>query len=478
MLFTSTVFLLFFLPLLLILYFLMPGGRNGKHLGGKNLILLLFSLIVYGWGGVSYLGLMLVSIVVNYTGGLLCGIPKSDKVRKASLIITMIVNLGLLGWFKYAGFAATAVNSLGIAIPIPEVVLPIGISFFTFQSASYVIDVYRRDAAVQKNPLNVALYVSLFPQLVAGPIVRYTTVENEIGTRVHTMSDFTAGLTRFMFGFGKKMILANTMGEIADKVFALDAGTGLTTPVAWVGAIAYTFQIYFDFSAYSDMAIGLGRMFGFRFLENFNYPYIANSVTDFWRRWHISLSTWFRDYVYIPLGGNRCSKGRHIFNLMVVWSLTGLWHGANWTFIVWGMYFGVLLILEKYVFAKVMEKIPVAIRHIITLLIVIISWVLFRANTISDAVNYIGTMFGMGGNFGADRAVFFLRQYLFEFIVGIIAIFPVKRVAEGFFEKHKDNHVVNLLGEVLPKGAAFAVFYFGYIKLISGSFNPFIYFQF
>ena len=232
---------------------------------------------------------------------------------------------------------------------------------------------YRRDARVQKNPLNVALYVALFPQLVAGPIVRYTTVENELTSRSHTLKSFSDGVVRFMLGFGKKMIIANAMGEIADGIFGMDTATSLTTPLAWVGAVAYTLQIYFDFSAYSDMAIGLGRMFGFHFNENFNYPYIASSVTDFWRRWHISLSSWFRDYVYIPLGGNRCSKGRHIFNLMVVWSLTGLWHGANWTFIVWGMYFGVLLITEKYLLAKVLPKIPVVIRHIATLLIVIIS---------------------------------------------------------------------------------------------------------
>lgn len=373
MLFSSTVFLLGFLPCLFICYFIIPQGKNGKFLWWKNIVLLLFSLVFYAWGGVAYLGILLTSIAVNYVGGLLVTIPKSRKLQKLILFLAMAANLGLLGWYKYANFAASVMISLGLSVEIPNVVLPIGISFFTFQGASYVIDVYRRDARVQKNPLNVALYVALFPQLVAGPIVRYTTVENELTSRSHTLKSFSDGVVRFMLGFGKKMIIANAMGEIADGIFGMDTATSLTTPLAWVGAVAYTLQIYFDFSAYSDMAIGLGRMFGFHFNENFNYPYIASSVTDFWRRWHISLSSWFRDYVYIPLGGNRCSKGRHIFNLMVVWSLTGLWHGANWTFIVWGMYFGVLLITEKYLLAKVLPKIPVVIRHIATLLIVIIS---------------------------------------------------------------------------------------------------------
>ena len=291
MLFSSTVFLLGFLPCLFICYFIIPQGKNGKFLWWKNIVLLLFSLVFYAWGGVAYLGILLTSIAVNYVGGLLVTIPKSRKLQKLILFLAMAANLGLLGWYKYANFAASVMISLGLSVEIPNVVLPIGISFFTFQGASYVIDVYRRDARVQKNPLNVALYVALFPQLVAGPIVRYTTVENELTSRSHTLKSFSDGVVRFMLGFGKKMIIANAMGEIADGIFGMDTATSLTTPLAWVGAVAYTLQIYFDFSAYSDMAIGLGRMFGFHFNENFNYPYIASSVTDFWRRWHISLSS-------------------------------------------------------------------------------------------------------------------------------------------------------------------------------------------
>lgn len=479
MLFSSTVFLLGFLPCLFICYFIIPQGKNGKFLWWKNIVLLLFSLVFYAWGGVAYLGILLTSIAVNYIGGLLVTIPKSRKLQKLILFLAMAANLGLLGWYKYANFAASVMISLGLSVEIPNVVLPIGISFFTFQGASYVIDVYRRDARVQKNPLNVALYVALFPQLVAGPIVRYTTVENELTGRSHTLKSFSDGVVRFMLGFGKKMIIANAMGEIADGIFGMDTAASLTTPLAWVGAVAYTLQIYFDFSAYSDMAIGLGRMFGFHFNENFNYPYIASSVTDFWRRWHISLSSWFRDYVYIPLGGNRCSKGRHIFNLMVVWSLTGLWHGANWTFIVWGMYFGVLLITEKYLLAKVLPKIPVVIRHIATLLIVIISWVLFRSASITDALSYLGVMFGNSSGSGWSRyAFYYIRQYYPEWILGIIGVFPVKRLCESFIEKHKENTAVFIFGQFAPKIFAVIVFVLGYFKLVSGSFNPFIYFQF
>lgn len=479
MLFSSTVFLLGILPCLFFCYFIIPQGKDGKRLWWKNLVLLLFSIGFYAWGGVAYLGILLASITLNYLGGLFVTKPQSKKAQKLILFLAMAVNIGLLGWFKYANFTASILVSLGLPVEIPNVVLPIGISFFTFQGASYVIDVYRHDAAVQKNPLNVALYVALFPQLVAGPIVRYTTVENEITCRSHTVKVFADGITRFMIGFGKKMILANTMGEIADEIFAYDISTALTTPLAWVGAMAYTLQIYFDFSAYSDMAIGLGHMFGFNFEENFNYPYIASSVTDFWRRWHISLSTWFRDYVYIPMGGNRGSKARHIFDLMVVWSLTGLWHGANWTFIAWGVYFGVLLILEKYLLAKILPKIPSFIRHIVTLLIVIISWVLFRSDTIEEAISYLGVMFGNSADSDYSKyAFYYLRQYYPEWIFGIIAIFPVKKLCESFIEKHNDNTAVYVFGQLAPKILAVIVFVLGYFKLVSGSFNPFIYYQF
>lgn len=477
MVFSSMVFLLGFLPCLIFFYFIVPQGKNGRFLPWKNLVLLIFSLIFYAWGGVAYLGILGVSIAVNYIGGLLVTYPKSGKLKKLFLFIVMALNLGMLGWYKYAGFAAQAAVSLGIPVTVPEIVLPIGISFFTFQGMSYVIDVYRGDAHIQKNPLNVALYVALFPQLVAGPIVRYTTVESEIGMRSHTVKEFSDGIIRFMIGFGKKMILANAMGEIADQIFGLNIEV-LTTASAWIGAIAYTFQIYFDFSAYSDMAIGLGRMFGFHFEENFNYPYISSSVTEFWRRWHISLSRWFRDYVYIPLGGNRCSRLRHIFNLIVVWTLTGLWHGANWTFIVWGIYFGILLVAEKYLLSGILPKIPAVIRHAVTLLLVIVSWVLFRSDTISLAAQYVGVMFGAGGRLVSPDAFYYIRQYYPEFIISIAAVFPIRRIIENIIEKHSGKLSVFVFGQLAPKAFAVIVFVLGYFKLVSGSFNPFIYFQF
>lgn len=473
MLFTSNVFIQFFLPLLLALYFLIP--KIGVK--GKNIILLIFSLIFYAFGGIRHFFLLLASILINYLGALGIGLCKKDVQKKVCLWAAVSINLLLIGVFKYAGFATSILKDLGLIKEVVEIALPIGISFFTFQGLSYVVDVYRGNTPVQKNPLNVALYVALFPQLVAGPIVRYTDVEKEIIHREHSVGAVADGLVRFMLGFAKKMLIANSMGLIADEVFALIGGELLTTPLAWVGAIAYTLQIYFDFSAYSDMAIGLGKIFGFHFNENFNYPYVASSVTDFWRRWHISLSTWFRDYVYIPLGGNRKGKARQIFNLAVVWLLTGLWHGASWNFIVWGAYYGILLILEKFVFHKILPKIPRFIRHVLTLLIVVIGWVFFRAATLGVGIEYLGVMFG-GGSFDVKSTVYYLAQYWPEFICALIGVFPLKRVIEGLFEKHGEKKGVVVLQAVLPKVFAVFVFILSYAALVSGSFNPFIYFQF
>ena len=472
MLFTSNVFVQYFLPLLLVLYFIPKLGIKGK-----NLILLVFSMIFYAFGGVRHFFLLLISVLINYVGGLGVGLCRSKTNRRIFLWISVIVNLAMIGVFKYAGFATSILKDLGILTGIVEIALPIGISFFTFQGLSYVIDVYRGDTPAQKNPLNVALYVSLFPQLVAGPIVRYTDVEKEIFYREHSVSAVSDGLVRFMLGFGKKMLIANAMGQVADEVFALINSELLTTPLAWVGAIAYTMQIYFDFSAYSDMAIGLGKIFGFHFNENFNYPYIASSVTDFWRRWHISLSTWFRDYVYIPLGGNRCSVARHIFNLAVVWLLTGLWHGASWSFIAWGAYYGLLLILEKFVLHKLLPKIPKWIRHILTLLIVVVGWVFFRAATLDDGVEYISVMLG-GGSLDLSSTVYYLLQFAPEFICAIIGIFPLKKLIVEAFERYEEKKSVLVLKEILSKGFAVLVFILSYTALVSGSFNPFIYFQF
>ncbi|MBQ6788730.1 MAG: MBOAT family protein [Clostridia bacterium] len=472
MVFTSEEFLLFFLPLLFLIYFAVPA----KLLQVRNAVLLAFSIVFYAWGGVRYLALFVLSLAVNYFGGLAVGLFKNRTLKKLSLVLTLAVGLGLLGVFKYAGFFTGMLESAGMIDRAVSFALPIGISFYTFQGLSYVIDVYRGDAACQKNPLAVCLYVALFPQLVAGPIVRYTDVERELVCRTHSFGDFSDGAVRFMLGFGKKMLMANPMGEVADKVFSLTGTSLLTSPAAWVGAAAYAFQIYFDFSAYSDMAIGIGKMFGFKFNENFNYPYISASVTEFWRRWHISLSTWFRDYVYISLGGNRCSAGRHIFNLSVVWFLTGMWHGASWNFILWGVYYGVLLILEKYVFAGLMKKIPKPLSHLLTMLIVLVGWVFFRAETLGDAVIYLSAMFAGSPDF--REAEYLVRQYLPELVLCFIGIFPVKRLIGSFFEKRGDRAVWVVTGEVFGKVFAAAVFVLSYAKLVSGSFNPFIYFRF
>ena len=468
MVFSSLSFLIVFLPLLLAVYFLTPARFRRV----RNLILLAFSLAFYGCAGLRFLPLMLVSIAINYIGGLLCGSGRK-AVRRIGVWSAAALGLALLGYFKYAGFFVRSVNALGASLTVPSITLPIGISFFTFQGLSYVVDVYRGDAAVQKNPLKVALYISLFPQLVAGPIVRYTTVAEEIDDRRESVSEFSAGAQRFCFGLGKKMLLANGIAAVADAAFGAAAPSAA---FAWLGAIAYTLQIYFDFSAYSDMAIGLGRMFGFHFLENFNYPYIADSVTDFWRRWHISLSTWFRDYVYIPLGGNRCRPARHIFNLFAVWFLTGLWHGASWNFVCWGLWYFLLLLGEKYVWGRALARCPAAVRHILAMLAVVLGWVLFRADGLTAAMAYLRAMFGANGAF-SGQAVYYVLEYWPEWLLGLIAIFPVAGAVQKKLAACRGNFAAAAL-ELGPKLLALALLALSYVSLVSGSFNPFIYFRF
>lgn len=472
MVFSSLEFLLGFLPCLLVIYFIIPAKVRWL----RNLVLLAFSLFFYQWGADQLVLLMVASILVNYLGGLMAGRRDHPVLAKFGVWFAAVLGLGLLGWFKYAGFLAQTVCDLGFAIPVPHITLPIGISFFTFQGLSYVIDVYRGDAPTQKNPLDVELYVALFPQLVAGPIVRYTTVMEDITHRRETLDEFAAGVTRFCFGLAKKMVIANAMGQIADGVFNQTAAN-LDPGLAWVGALAYTFQIYFDFSAYSDMAIGLGRMFGFHFLENFNYPYISKSVTEFWRRWHISLSTWFRDYVYIPLGGNRCVKWKHVRNITVVWLLTGLWHGAAWTFILWGVWFCLLLLGEKFLWGGVLNKTPALVRHGYTMMAVVISWVLFRSVDLPQAWAYLGAMFGQTTGLAQDgQAAYYLLEYWPEWLLAIVASLPVKGWLQ---EKLKQG---GNLGQTIliwaPKGLALGLLGLSYLKLVTSSFNPFIYFQF
>lgn len=371
MVFSSLIFLFFFLPAVLFCYYIVPT----RFIRARNMVLLLFSLFFYFYGEPKLIIMLVLSILMNY----LFGLSMRSRYRKSLLIFCITANLTLLGVFKYLNFfIRTADGLLGLNIQLTSIVMPIGISFYTFQALSYVIDVYRREVPPQHDPFSLALYVSMFPQLIAGPIVRYHDVNEQLAVRSHSVAQFSDGISRFVFGLSKKVLLSNVFAQIADGIFAYQPAE-LSTAAAWLGAIGYTLQIYFDFSGYSDMAIGLGKMFGFTFLENFNYPYISRSVTEFWRRWHISLSTWFRDYVYIPLGGNRCSPARHICNLLVVWTLTGFWHGANWTFMAWGLYFGILLILEKKFLSRLIERLPMILRHVYALFFIIIGWVFSAA---------------------------------------------------------------------------------------------------
>ena len=458
MVFSSFHFLFFFLPALLLCYFLIPQ----KLRAGRNLLLLAFSLFFYAYGGVRFLPLMLVSIGINYLFGLLCA--PGLRGRRLFLWLGTACNLALLGWFKYAGFAARNLRLLGAELAIPEVVLPIGISFFTFQGMSYVFDVYRGEAAPEKNPLWVALYVSLFPQLVAGPIVRYTTVAGEIRTRQETLDGFTEGAVRFLFGLSKKLILANGVGALADAVYGSTL-SGLTVSLAWLGSVAYTLQIYFDFSAYSDMAIGLGRIFGFHFLENFDYPYISRSITEFWRRWHMTLSGWFREYVYIPLGGNRKGLKRQILNLFIVELLTGIWHGANWNFICWGLYYFVLLAAEKLFLLPYLKKGRVW-PHFYTLFLVVVGWAMFVGN---DTGVSFGLLFQkLFVPSGGVSPLYFLRNYGVLLAVSVVCCTPL---IEKLWDVLRKN--------VVTRCAAILTLLVVSTAYVVGSTNsPFLYFNF
>lgn len=469
MVFSSFNFIFLFLPALLVLYFLIPA----RHRGARNCLLLAFSLFFYGYGGPKFLLLMLASITINYCGGLLAASGRAG--RKLWLAVTLGLNLLLLGWFKYAGFAADALNAVGVPVVRPDVVLPIGISFFTFQGMSYVLDVSRGDARPERNPLRIALYISLFPQLVAGPIVRYTTIADEIVFREESADSFTCGCVRFLFGLAKKLLIANGVGVIADAVYQTPV-EGLTVALAWLGSVSYTLQIYFDFSGYSDMAIGLGQIFGFHFPENFLYPYVARSLTDFWRRWHISLSSWFRDYVYIPLGGNRRGTGRQIVNLLIVWFLTGLWHGAAWNFVLWGLYYAVLLIGERFLWGRAVERVH-ALGRVYALFFVNLGWVLFRANGARHAFAFIRAMFGNAA-LTDGRTQYYLAEYGAVLILAILACLPWKLWLERYLQHHRERLAARALLIWGPRLTAIALLALSYGKLLTSSFNPFIYFRF
>ncbi len=465
MLFTSISFLYYFLPLLIIIYFITPK----KY---KNIILLIASLFFYLYGEPKYVFLMIAEIIIAYIGAIL--IDKYKNQSKNILITTLFIHIFLLIIFKYTDFIIQSINDISNAnIKLLNIALPIGISFYTFQIISYVIDVYNGKVKVQKNIINLATYVSLFPQLVAGPIVRYQTVEKELDDRVHSFNNFAYGIRRFSIGLAKKVLIANALGELCAKAFALNETTVI---FYWMFGISYMLQLYFDFSAYSDMAIGLGRMFGFNFPENFNYPYISKSITEFWRRWHISLSTWFKDYVYIPLGGNRDGKYKQIRNILIVWLLTGIWHGANWTFLIWGLLFGIILIIEKIFLNKFMEKLPSFIRRIYVLFIVMILFIIFNSDNMSVALTNIKGLFGMNGEvFINDYTLHYLKSYLPILIIALFGATPfIKTLIDKLRKNKYVNHIINILEPILIVMILFIVTSY----LIDNSYNPFLYFRF
>lgn len=467
MVFSSPVFLFLFLPATLVLY----AVASMRGIRARNTVLLFCSVCFYAYGGVSYLGLLLLSVLVNWAAGLWLSRLEDGRGRRALFLACLAYNIGILVIFKYlnlfgdtAAWIAGKLSGHAVESIIPAIALPIGISFFTFQIMSYLIDVYKKTVPCQRNVADLALYVMLFPQLIAGPIVRYSDVEREIGRRRTGLKDAYEGAFRFMVGFIKKILLANAVGKAADLAFVLEPGRGAL--YAWIGVICYGLQIYLDFWAYSDMAIGLGRIFGFHFLENFNDPYISKSISEFWRRWHISLSTWFRDYVYIPLGGNRCSPARHIFNLLAVWTLTGFWHGANWTFMAWGLYFGVLLILEKKFLAGWITRLPSVLQHLYALFFIVIGWVFFRSDSMGLAVQYLGSMFT-----SAVPLNRFVIEYLVRFwpylLFGVVLSAPV-------FPRLKATRV----WRVLEFPVLAVLFTLCMMRLLASSYNPFIYFRF
>ncbi|MCC0637329.1 MBOAT family O-acyltransferase [Clostridioides sp. ES-S-0001-02] len=469
MIFSSLIFLFSFFPVTLICYYL----ANSKY---KNVVLLLASIAFYAWGEPKYIFLMMLSIIVNYILGIKVSYSKDKKIW---VVLSVIYNISILGIFKYSNFFVDNINFLlNTNITIPKIKLPLSISFFTFQIMSYVIDVYRNDAKVQRKLTNLALYISLFPQLVAGPIVRYQTVADAIEHREHNWYKFTQGVNRFVIGLGKKVILANQLGIIADDVFNKSSGD-LSRLDVWLGVVCYTLQIFYDFSGYSDMAIGLGKIFGFNFLENFNYPYISQTVSEFWRRWHISLSTWFKDYVYFPLGGNRVSRLKLYRNLFIVWFLTGMWHGANWTFIIWGLYFGILISIEKVFLERLLYKMPRIIRHMYLLFIVMIGWVFFRAEDLPKAIKFIGIMFG-SGNYPLVSNAFnvFIIEYWYIIVGAIILSTPIVEVIKSLVVKKKKNTLNSTMCQVTNAAFIVVCMFIVMVMLSSSTYNPFLYFRF
>lgn len=461
MLFSSIPFLYYFLPMVLVVYFLAPRKA-------KNTVLLVSSLIFYGWGEPKLLFLMVFTIVLFYFCGLAIGARTSARWKKGWLLVSVVISLALLGIFKYADFFIGSFNTLtGLSIPLLRLTLPVGISFYTFQSLSYTMDVYRGSVPPQKNLLSFGAYVSMFPQLIAGPIVRYADIDRELEERTHSWEGFSLGMGRFLVGLGKKVILADNFALLMKLFRESDEKSVL---FYWLYAVAFTLNIYFDFSGYSDMAIGLGRMFGFHFPENFNYPYLSKSITEFWRRWHMTLGSWFRDYVYIPMGGNRVRRGRWVWNILTVWMLTGLWHGAAWNFVLWGLFFGIFLMIEKWV--PGLQKLPNALRHGYVMLAVIFSFVLFNANSLSQAAGDMAGMLGLGGlPLISAPAVYYLKSYGLLFLLGILGATPVVKTLA---RKAADTKAACVLEPLVL--AALLLVCTAY--LVDGSFSPFLYFRF
>jgi len=471
--FSSLLFLFIFLPVTLLLYYLVPRG-------GRNVILLLVSLAFYAWGEPIYIVLMLFSTVVDYVHGLLVEkYREQPKKAKRVVLSSIVINLGLLMFFKYSSFIIANINVIfGTQFAIPDIALPIGISFYTFQTMSYTIDVFRKEASAQRSMISLGTYVTMFPQLIAGPIVRYQTVEEQLNNRIETQEKFADGIRRFIIGLGKKVLLANNIGLLWNSISTTEVNQ-LTVLTSWLGILAFGLQIYFDFSGYSDMAIGLGKMFGFEFLENFNYPYISQNITEFWRRWHISLGTWFRDYVYIPLGGNRKGKWRTYFNVFVVWFLTGLWHGASWNFVLWGLYFGIIISIEKAFLMKWLNKLPSLIRHGYTILLLLIGWGLFAFDNFSQLSEYFKVMFGFRETSLYDQAtLFYLSSNAISLIILIIASTPLMSMIYKRLETSLNSKLKWVLEVMIMPMIYLSILFISTAYLVDSSYNPFLYFRF
>lgn len=467
MLFSSIIFLSIFLPSLIILYFSVKKSF-------RNYILLIYSLIFYAWGEPRYLSVMLCIILINYLAAILID---KNKNRKIILICDILLNLFVLIYFKYFNFIVININKV-LKNPLPKVnvIMPIGISFFIFQAISYVFDVYKNEVPVQKNIYKLTLYISFFPQLIAGPIVKYHEVQKEIENRNESLNNIYLGLFRFSIGLGKKVLIANTLGEVVDKIFMLDIINTIDYKIAWIGAICYSLQLYFDFSGYSDMAIGLGKVFGFKFLENFNYPYVSKSITEFWRRWHISLGTWFKEYLYIPLGGNRKSSIRTYINLFIVFLATGIWHGAKWTFVIWGLWHGIFIIIERKIkIEKYDKKFEIFIRHIYTLFIIITGWVLFRAENMSYGIKFLKIMFGISKNSKIPYSVMYFldRKVILALLIGLIASVNIFKLNIDKYYESK-----SFMRNILLNMYSIIILILSYMSILSSTYNPFIYFRF